>query len=150
KDLSLHRVKDAYAHLVNMDHACVAIVGDGDHNEMREHVQRLMPQTSKGIPYERVRRPFIKNIVNDIMLDCPDKEMAIVAQAYNFPLRDDDPDFAALKLANYMFGENMNSRLMERIREREGISYGAGSSMEVSRYEENACINIYAMAAPDS
>jgi len=101
-------------------------------------------------PYERITRPYIDNLVQEVELDTKDKEMAIIAYAFNFPMRDDHPDFVAIKLANYMFGENMNSRLMNRIREREGISYGAGSSIEISRHEECASVSIYAMAAPAS
>lgn len=149
-DLTLHRLKDAYEKLTNMDHATVAFVGDGDHEELIEYLSTILPKQAKAIPYARIQRPFIANIVNDVMLDCPDKEMALVCLGFNFALRDDHPDYAALKLANYLFGENMNSRLMNRIREKEGISYGAGSSIEISRHEENASLTIYAMAAPDS
>jgi predicted Zn-dependent peptidase len=63
-------------------------------------------------------------VVADSTIDTRDKEMGIVALAFNFAMRDDHEDYPALKLANYMFGENMNSRLMNRIREKEGISYG--------------------------
>lgn len=148
--LSLHDVKDAYKRLVSLDHCFAAVVGDCDEDELVDHIKNFSPKASAGVPYARVERPFIKNIASDVMLDCPDKEMAIIAQAFNFPMRDDDPDFPALKIANYLFGENMNSRLMHRIREKEGISYGAGSSIEISRHEKNASLNIYAMAAPDS
>lgn len=84
------------------------------------------------------------------MVDTPDKEMALVAYAFNFPMRDDPVDFPSLKLANYIFGEHMNSRLVTRIREKEGISYGAGSFIEISRHEEHASLGIYAMASPEA
>ncbi len=148
--LSLHKLKDAYHRLVNLDNVTVGVVGDCAGDEVISELNQLLTRQKSNEVYARVTHPFIKNDVRDLTLDCPDKEMAIVAQAFNFPLRDDHPDFPALKLANYMFGENMNSRLMERIREREGISYGAGSSIEISRHEENASLNIYAMASPDS
>jgi zinc protease len=148
-DLSLESTKKAYQMVMSTDHCSMAVVGDVDQEMIFEELSRLIPE-HKGLLYKRIKRPFINNDVKEIMLNCPDKEMAIVAQAFNFPMRDDHPDFAALKIANYMFGENMNSRLMNRIREKEGISYGAGSHIDISRHEETACFNIYAMAAPDS
>lgn len=150
KNLSLDRIMDAYKRLVRIDHCFLAVVGDCDQEVIIDELKRLLPPQPKVDAYARITRPFIKNIVKEVMLDCPDKEMAIVTQGFNFPMRDDHRDFAALKIANYMFGENMNSRLMNRIREKEGISYGAGSSIEISRHEENACLSIYAMASPDS
>lgn len=43
----------------------------------------------------------------------------------NLNLRDDDPDYPALILGNYILGGGfLNSRLATRIRQKEGISYG--------------------------
>ena len=47
------------------------------------------------------------------------------------PASDDDPDYPALLLANYMFGGGfLNSRLAVRIRQKEGLSYGVGSGLD--------------------
>lgn len=149
KEISLDRIKEAYQKLFTTDHWCLGVVGDHDPEILLETIKKL-PQKHLGLPVSRIAKPFIANTVADVTLDTKDKEMGIIAQAYNFPMRDDHEDYAALKLANYMFGENMNSRLMNRIREKEGISYGAGSSLDVSRREDHASINIYAMSAPQS
>jgi zinc protease len=127
----------------------MAVVGDGDADALWQKMPAWFMKSAP-VSYERIKRPFINNVVKDVTLNTKDKEMAIIAYAFNFAMRDDHDDYAAMKLANYMFGENMNSRLMTRIREKEGISYGAGSSLEISRHEENASINLYAMSAPQS
>ena len=80
----------------------------------------------------------------------PDKQMAIVAMGTNLELQDDNPDYAAIRFANYVFGESMKSRLMNRLREKEGISYGAGSGVSASKYEPNASITMYAMASTEN
>lgn len=127
----------------------LSMVGDFNSEEITGEINNIFKDRLLDKEYSRIARPFIANIPKELVIDTKDKEMAILAYAYNFALRDDDPDFPALKLACYMFGENMNSRLMHRIREREGISYGAGSYLEVGRYEKNASFNMYAMASPD-
>lgn len=150
KDLELEKVIDAYKRLFAPEHLEVSMVGDFDEDALRSVLKNSFEFVFSRSPYQRIPRPFIENVVKDMTIDTKDKEMAMVAYAFNFAMRDDDEDFPALKLANYMFGENMNSRLMMRIREKEGISYGAGSSIEISRHEQNASINIYAMSAPGS
>lgn len=150
KSLSLERMKNAYYQLFSPQHFSCSVVGDADSTQVLDKLRAKFMDVAEPTPYERVKRPFIKNRAELKKLDTPDKEMAIIASAFNFPMRDDHEDFIALKLANYMFGENMNSRLMTRIREKEGISYGAGSSLEISRYEENASVSLYAMASPES
>ena len=42
-------------------------------------------------------------------------------------MRMDDPDYPAIVLASYMFGEPITSRIADRIRNREGLSYGANA-----------------------
>jgi zinc protease len=150
KALSLEKIQKAHQQLFSTEHFFVSVVGDVDSERLLGQLQGKFANMPDRTLFERIKRPFIKNIAEDVLLDTQDKEMAIIAYAVNFPMRDDHDDFPALKLANYMFGENMNSRLMTRIREKEGISYGAGSSIEISRYEENASLNLYAMASPQS
>lgn len=149
KALSLSRIKEAYENLVGCQHLCLALVGDTD-EQVLEYFSSIFGEAPNKPAYERISRPYINNLVQERSFNTPDKEMAVIAMASNFAMRDDHPDYAALKLANYMFGENMNSRLMNRIREKEGISYGAGSWLEVSRHEENASLSMYALAAPIS
>lgn len=150
RSLSCTRVRESFEHLFSPDNLCASVVGDVDKAGVIAHLEKGLSWRPAKVPYERIKRPFIKNIAEHKVLDTPDKEMAIIAMAFNFPMRDDHADFPALKLANYLFGENMNSRLMTRIREKEGISYGAGSSLEISRHEEHASVNLYAMASPQS
>ena len=42
-----------------------------------------------------------------------------------------DPDYPAMVLASYMFGEPITSRISDRIRNREGLSYGANARITV-------------------
>jgi zinc protease len=63
------------------------------------------------------------------MLDTPDKENGFYSARLNLDLNIEDPDYPALMLANYIFGEGgLKSRLMDRIRQKDGLSYGGGSA----------------------
>ena len=48
-------------------------------------------------------------------------------------MRDDNPDFAALSLGDFILGEDtLTSRLGTRVRQKEGMTYGIGSRLEAS------------------
>jgi zinc protease len=64
-------------------------------------------------------------------------------------LRDDSPDFVPLILADEVLGGGSKSRLSERLRQQDGISYGAGSSLSVGSFEPVALWRLYALYAPD-
>jgi len=69
----------------------------------------------------------------------------------NLNLRDDDPDYPALLMANYMLGGGtLKSRLVDRIRQKEGLSYGVGSQFEVSVLDKSGSLRAYAIFAPQN
>lgn len=65
-------------------------------------------------------------------------------------LRDEHPDYPALLFANYLIGQGTNSRLFARIRGREGLSYGVGSSLSVSPADDNLLFAANAISAPEN
>src|SRR5205085_6446368 len=66
-----------------------------------------------------------------------------------FPMRDTDPDYPALSLGNYVLGgSGFTSRLMDRLRQKEGWSYGAGSRLNVGSQDRVASLMLYAIYNP--
>ena len=66
-----------------------------------------------------------------------------------FPLRDDDPDYPALVIGNYILGSGaLSSRLGDRIRQKEGLSYGVSSSFSASSWDERATLTMSAISNP--
>ena len=53
-------------------------------------------------------------------------------------------------LANYMLGGSTNARLWNRVRQKEGLSYGINTSMHASSWEPNTTISISAIFAPEN
>jgi zinc protease len=82
----------------------------------------------------------------------PDKENAIFLARQNLDLRDDDPDYAALYIANYIIGSDsgLDSRLAKRLRQKDGLSYGSGSGLSVPSIDRAATWSAYAIAAPQN
>jgi zinc protease len=81
-------------------------------------------------------------------LETPDKQNAMFIAAYRFPMTDEDADYPALELANYILGGNPGSRMFKRIRDKEGLSYGTGTQMAIPTKENGAVFMGFAISAP--
>ena len=68
----------------------------------------------------------------------------------NLKLRDDNPDYAALVLGNYLLGGSSDARLARRVREKEGLSYSVGSWLNVGAQDEAGDFGVYAIYAPQN
>ena len=69
----------------------------------------------------------------------------------NINMRDTDPDYPALVVANYLFGEGgLHSRLMDRVRQKDGLSYNNQSSLQIGALDPDGRFVISAIAAPQN
>ena len=86
-------------------------------------------------------------------LDTPDKANGVMVAALPIPLNVRDEDYAALAIATRIFGGGgMSNRLIDRLRQKEGWSYGAGGGMNASNREgdDRGTLFIQAIAAPEN
>jgi len=83
-------------------------------------------------------------------LQTPDKQNAAMTATMALPLNDRDPDYAALMLANHLFGSGGDSRLWNRIREKEGLSYNVYSAVQWNPIEANSQWSASAIFAPQN
>jgi zinc protease len=83
-------------------------------------------------------------------VETPDKANAAMAAGMNLKLRDDHPDYPALLLGHYILGSGMNSRLFQRIRQKEGLSYGVGAQFAASALDESGGFTAFAIYAPQN
>jgi zinc protease len=79
-------------------------------------------------PYQRITANFEKIAPVNLKIETPDKQNATFAAALRVAMSDTDPDYPALVMANYMFGGSLTARMPDRIRNREGLSYGVNSN----------------------
>lgn len=100
--------------------------------------------------FERAADPYQPIEAADFVLDTPDKANAFFIETLPLNLQDSDPDFVPLYLANYLLGQSETSRLWNRVRVNEGLSYDVRSRLNVSSYEPSATWTIYAIHAPET
>ena len=83
--------------------------------------------------------------------ETPDKANAVLIARSDFPLKTSDADYPALIVANRVFGGGgMASRLGDRIRQKEGLSYGVGSNLWGDDEDNEGGLMIQASAAPEN
>ena len=82
------------------------------------------------------------------MLPAPDKQNAMMFGLMSLAFNDDTPDAAALEVANRIYGGGANSRLWTRMREKDGLSYGAASQIQFDPRDPSSGWYVYAIFAP--
>jgi len=131
--------------------AQIAVVGDFDGAAIEKQVASLLGNWKNVKPFTRVTNDYFDVAAKEIVIETPDKAQALFIAGLNLPLSDEDPDYPALVLGNYMLGGGfLNSRLMSRIRGKDGLSYGVGSQMQGDNFDKAGSFMTYAIYAPQN
>ncbi len=159
-DESLDRLRHtSYEQVVQLYHDYLGsqageltIVGDFDPAPCLASLRETLSGWKAAKPYARIPMPVVGHPTCDRQsIDTPDKANANYNAGLVFPLRDDDPDYPALVMGNYIFGSGtLASRLGDRIRQKEGLSYGVSSSLTASAWDQRATLTITAICNPEN
>jgi zinc protease len=129
--------------------ADLSIVGDFDVATISELIGSEFGSWTSPARYERVAGEFFDIAPVNLTFETPDKQNALFLARLNIAMRDDDPDFAAFTLGNFILGGGfLNSRLATRIRQNEGLSYGVGSNFSASPLDKSGTFIANAIYAP--
>jgi zinc protease len=151
KAVTLDDVKKFYTDFYGASNGEMAVVGDFDDKEITQLTTELLGDWKSPRPYARVASPYQAVAPINKALETPDKANAFFLAGLNLNLREDDPDFPALALGNYMLGGGfLNSRLGVRIRQKEGLSYGVGSQLQASSLDKSGIFMAFAIYAPQN
>lgn len=147
---SVQDVQAFYQSFYGASHAKLAIVGDFDAAAVQAQSQALWGDWRSTKPYTRLGKSSYTASPTRLMLAAPDKPNAMYLAALPLSLRDDAPDYIALALGNRVLGGGSNNRLEERLRQKEGISYYAGSQLSASSFDPVADLILVAIHAPQN
>jgi zinc protease len=129
----------------------VAIVGDFAPAEVTPVLTELFGSWKSPAAYARVPERFADRPAETLQLETPDKANAIMLASTSMPLSENDAAFPALAIGDYIYGGSaFDSRLIVRIRQEEGLSYGAGSGLSVSEQDKAGQLFVYAISAPEN
>lgn len=151
KNISSAELKEFHAAFMGAQDADIGVVGDFDQSAIQSKLNSILGDWNSKSDYKRVVTSVATVDGINKFVDTPDKAGAAFGAMIKFKLSDSDPDYPALAMANQMFGGGfLSSRLADRLRRKEGWSYGAGSFFNASSYDEVATFGAYAICAPEN
>lgn len=149
--LRLRDVEDFYHRFYGVARAEAAFVGSFDSQEVSSLLQELFGNWKSLSPYERVGDLYKETRARSETILTPDKANSVYLAQSNLAIRDDDPDYAALLVANEVFGGGfLNSRLATRIRQKDGLSYSVDSGLSVKSQDRVGVFGVFAICAPQN
>jgi len=150
KGLTLDDVRRCYADFYGASDSELAVVGDFDPEQIKRLAEEIFGDWKSPRPYARIPLQVASvKPLNDV-IETPDKANAVLRSGVLLKLRDDDPDYPALLLGNYLLGGSSDSRLVRRIREREGLSYSVGSFLSADSFYPRGSFGTFAIYAPQN
>ena len=152
ENVTLEQVKTLYETQVGGSQAELGVVGDFDPDTALRLVKEMLASWESKVPVKRIDRKVESN-VNGVTenIITPDKSNAEYLAGLMFPLSDSDPDYVALRIGNFIFGgSTLASRLGDRIRQKEGLSYGATSSFTASSRDPVATLTVTVSTNPQN
>lgn len=151
KAVKLEDLKKFYQDFYGASKAEITVVGDFDDKQMSQLVSDKFGNWKSKTQPERIARPFNEAKVENKSIETPDKANAFFLAGMNINISDEDPDYPALVMGNFMLGGGfLNSRLATRIRQKEGISYGVGSQLSANAKDKSGSFITFAIYAPEN
>ncbi len=130
----------------------LVLVGDFDADATVKQVQALVGDWKAQVPYQRAaKKAATKTPGGFEEILTPEKENSVYLGGYLFDLSDTSPDYPAMRIGNYITGASgLNSRIFGRLRNEEGLVYGAGSSFGVDPRDHYASFTVNAITKPEN
>ncbi len=152
KDVTLEKVKQLYTEQIGGHVGELAVVGDFDSTGLVKQVGEFLDGWKSETPYRRVpRQAYPDRKPEKLVIPTPDKENAVYIAVESFVMKDDNPDYPALQLGNYLLGSApLASRLSNRVRGKDGLSYGVGSQVSARALDPVGMYYIFAICKPEN
>jgi zinc protease len=148
--VTLDDVRKFYQEFYGVSEGEFTVVGQFDPTAVQKQAEELFGNWKTSMKYAKVLNPYRKLAATNQKIETPDKENAMSFAAELVKMSDEDPDYPAMLMADYMLGGSLSSRLSNRIRNKEGLSYGAGSQFSVPTKDDGAEFVAYAISNPQN
>lgn len=150
ESVKLQDIKALHASLWGGANAQLSIVGDFEEAEVRPELEAALGSWRAPKPWQRITDPYRESIPGSERIQIADKEMALIVVGHSLELKDDEPDYPALVLLNHALGGAVDSRLFERLRQKEGLSYGVFSDIRAEALDRSGVFFAGAICAPQN
>jgi len=146
--VTLDEVRKFYQQFYGVSEGEFTVVGQFDKTAVLKQAEELFGNWKTSMKYARILTPYRKIASTNQKIETPDKENAMSLAAELVKMTDEDADYPAMIMANYMLGGSLSARLPSRIRSKEGLSYGVGSQFSAPIKDDGAQFVAYAISNP--
>jgi len=124
KKVTLDEVKKFHQQFYGASVGEIAVSGQFNVPEITKVATDLFGSWKSPGTYTRITNMYRKVEPGNKNIETPDKQNAFFITGQMIKINDEDPDYPALVLADYMFGgSSLGTRISRRIRDKEGLSY---------------------------
>ena len=149
QSLTYEEVKRCVDDFAKISNARVGVVGNLQEADIRALWSKTAVSKASVISYQRVPDPIAPSVVDitPIRIEMPDTTNAKVTGSAVVALNRKSKDFPALQIAVEVIGGNASSLIWKELREKEGLAYSTGMSVNGAMLDERATITLYATSS---
>jgi zinc protease len=147
--IALDDLKKYYNDFYNGSSSKIAFVGGLDTKIIKTFLAETLDNWSGKFTYTRIPTQYFESNAYNNTIQVNDKTNAMVLGKINLNMGINEPDYPAVEMANEMLGGGfLSSRIPQRLREKEGLSYGAGSFVSGNGIDKTGDWGVYAFFNP--
>jgi zinc protease len=147
--VTVEDVRKVYEEQLGATAGEVAIVGDFDAAATATALGDILKDWKSATPYRRVEESVDTSVPGGrIVLETPDKANAFYTAGLRLAIDNNHADHPALVIGNFIFGGGSSSRLFNRVRGKDGLSYGVASGYAAGTLDRAAQFIMEAIANP--
>ncbi len=150
KKVTRSQIVDFYNQILDSSNGFGVVIGNLDFSTVQNSLEKALAPVKGTSKYVELKPTHFASKKVDKIINTPDKENAAAFGAITLQMDQSNKDYPALLMANEILGSGgfLSARLPMRLREKEGISYGVGSYVQVPVSNEVALWGYYAFLNP--
>lgn len=150
KKVKREQLVDFYNKILGANNGVGSVIGYVDSKEVVTLLESTFGKWNSKSKYEFIKPELFATKKQDKDYLTPDKENGAAVGKISFSMDRKSPDYPAFVIANEMLGSGgfLTARIPTRLREKEGISYGAGSFVNIPIDNNVASWSWYAFFNP--
>lgn len=152
KAISRQQLIDLHKDLIVLNNGQISVTGDVDPEMISNQLHAEFGHLSGDVEYQRILKKYAAPSGENTWIETPDKANATLYVAHIIEMNSRHQDYPALVIANEIWGGGgvLSSRLMRRIRKKEGYSYSVRSALSSHYLEPQTMYYMSAIAAPEN
>ncbi len=148
--ITLDDLKSFYATFYGGANSSSSFVGGIDKPLLKKFLSSTLDKWNSKTTYKRIAAQYFDLKATDKTIQINDKTNAVLLGKINLNVGEKSADFPAIQMSNELLGGGsfLSSRIPQRLRETDGLSYGAGSYLQANELDPTTDWGVYAFYNP--